>query len=236
MGRPALAAAAVAGGLMLMHLGAGCGAQAVPALAEGARLFESPSLSTDPANRFACSTCHAREAGGAARHPGYPLGGAARRPSFWGGAEVSLLDATNVCLGRFQRGAPLGADADDGRALFVYLASLPGEERALPFTTVANVDASYDRALPAGDAARGATSYAAACAGCHGALGSGDGRLGTNVPMLGRCAGCSTAPRLRAIEKVRHGSFLGAGGVMPPFSLEALADGELADVLAALGL
>jgi hypothetical protein len=42
--------------------------------------------------------------------------------------------------------------------------------------------------------------------------------------------------RQAVTEKVRHGSFLGVEGVMPPFSREALADSELADVITYLGL
>lgn len=227
---------AAALGLLALAL-TGCGADPIPALERGAELFASSSLSVDPDNRFACATCHPAGAGDATvRRPGQPLGGAARRPSFWGGAEATLRGATNTCLVGFQRGAALAPEDVDGRALFVYLASLSGDERALPFTVVTTVDAAYDRSLPAGDAGRGATLFQAACAVCHGGLGGGDGRLGTNIPMLGRCGSCSDAPRLRVLEKVRHGSFLRAGGVMPPFSREALSDAEVADLLAALGL
>jgi thiosulfate dehydrogenase len=38
------------------------------------------------------------------------------------------------------------------------------------------------------------------------------------------------------IEKVRHGGFLGYGGLMPPFSLEAMTDAELGALLSFLGL
>jgi thiosulfate dehydrogenase len=34
------------------------------------------------------------------------------------------------------------------------------------------------------------------------------------------------------IEKVRHGSFLGYAGRMPPFSEEVLSDAQVADILA----
>ena len=36
------------------------------------------------------------------------------------------------------------------------------------------------------------------------------------------------------IEKVRHGKFFSVGGNMPLFSLEALSDAQLGDVLAYL--
>ena len=38
------------------------------------------------------------------------------------------------------------------------------------------------------------------------------------------------------VEKVRHGAFLSYTGTMPPFSLEALPDEDLADILSYLDL
>jgi len=37
-------------------------------------------------------------------------------------------------------------------------------------------------------------------------------------------------------EKIRHGLFLGYGGVMPPFSREVLSDQDVSDLLEALGV
>jgi sulfite reductase beta subunit-like hemoprotein len=33
------------------------------------------------------------------------------------------------------------------------------------------------------------------------------------------------------VEKIRHGAFLGAGGPMPPFSMETLSDQDVGDIL-----
>ena len=70
----------------------------------------------------------------------------------------------------------------------------------------------------------------------------GNGRLNAHIPTLRadfQKAHAQYTPqerRLIFIEKVRHGSFLGYGGQMPPFSLESLSDAELGDLLAFVGL
>jgi thiosulfate dehydrogenase len=38
------------------------------------------------------------------------------------------------------------------------------------------------------------------------------------------------------VEKIRHGAFLGAGGPMPPFSMETLSDQDVGDILTFLGV
>ena len=42
--------------------------------------------------------------------------------------------------------------------------------------------------------------------------------------------------RFATVEKLRHGRFFNIGGVMPLYSLEALSDRSVADLLAYLGL
>ena len=42
--------------------------------------------------------------------------------------------------------------------------------------------------------------------------------------------------RFAVVEKLRHGRFFNIGGVMPLYSLEALSDQDVADLLAYLGL
>jgi len=93
------------------------------------------------------------------------------------------------------------------------------------------------------DEARGKALYTAACANCHGDVHTGKGRLAASIPILPEDTiaehtylGTLTATRVVFIEKARHGGFLGYGGVMPPFSLEALSDAELADILDYLGV
>jgi thiosulfate dehydrogenase len=96
--------------------------------------------------------------------------------------------------------------------------------------------------LPEGDAGRGFALYERTCAGCHGAIDTGEGAISATLPtlpvdVLREHSGYTVLEqRLVFVEKVRHGAFLGYDGEMPPFSLEALPDADLSDVLSALGL
>jgi thiosulfate dehydrogenase len=221
---------------------AGCSAGSEPALERGTELFASPALSSAAANRFACATCHALGAAGdpQSRLPGYSLHDVTARPSWWGGAYATLLDAVNECLVQFMGGDRLSPDDTDGRALLVYLESQSPDAQApaLPLTVLGTVDGAYLARLAGGDAGRGATLYGGACAPCHGALHTGAGRLGPDDPIIPddtlarHGTGPMTGARAFTVEKVRHGNFFSVGGRMPPYSLQALADAELADVLA----
>jgi thiosulfate dehydrogenase len=109
----------------------------------------------------------------------------------------------------------------------------------VPFTVpvvIANV--------PAGNTSAGATTYAAACALCHGDAHTGNGRLVERAPVLPEDSIADhpspeytdAERRLVFIQKVRHGGFLGYSGQMPPLSMETLSDEDLGHVLAYLGL
>lgn len=170
--------------------------------------------------------------------PGADLGGVTGRPTFWGGAEVDLLRALGYCQTYFMRvEEPLAASDPEAADLYAFLESLPGPSDAVPFTVVRTITN-----LPPGHPVRGAETYARACAGCHGALATGIGALARTIPALPgdfsheHSALDPLAQRLVVVEKVRHGGFLGYGGEMPPFSLEALPDSALAEILSALGL
>lgn len=204
----------------------------------GRSLLSDPRLSPSQNNVFSCSTCHATAADeGTARLPGHTLAGAARRPTFWGGRVDYLLDAVNQCLVDFMRGERLSSDDPQGLALLAYLRELgPGPEAARPYTIVKSIDDAYLGALPAGDTARGADAYRAACGYCHGEAHSGQGRLGPRISVLPEdtLAVFPNQARPITVEKIRHGKFFGISGVMPPFSLERLSEAELADILAFL--
>jgi thiosulfate dehydrogenase len=237
--------------LLCCTLGLAC-EERLPAELLGARLFSDPAVSTSPLNDFACATCHtvaprALDApdpgtGRAARAtgpilPGYDLVGVVHRPSWWGGYETRLLDAVNVCLQEFMRGAPLAADDPRARQLYEYLLSLSGDEPApaLPMTIVKNIIALD----VAGDAGRGRDVFDRACLGCHGQPHTGEGRLNERQSILPEDSVNrfgAEASRAITIEKIRHGKFFNVGGTMPPYSLEAMSDEEVADVLAYLGL
>lgn len=207
---------------------------------QGRDLFTSRRLSNNSFNSFACSDCHAtadRPAAGRSL-AGADLDGAPTRPTYWGGAETDLLRATNDCLKFFMLDSTGLAPKDASAGLlYAYLSGLPATTPgAVPFTVVASV-----ADVPVGDATRGQQTYDRACRACHGDLHTAAGRLADVVSLLPedtiREHG-NYGPgelRLTAIEKVRHGAFLGYGGQMPPFSREALSDAELGDVLSYLG-
>ncbi len=70
----------------------------------------------------------------------------------------------------------------------------------------------------------------------------GVGRLNETIPILpedtivAHAQYSARVQRLVFTEKIRHGLFLGYGGVMPPFSAELLSDQDVSDLLEALGV
>jgi thiosulfate dehydrogenase len=208
------------------------------AVDHGKALFSDPSASSSTLNEFSCATCHVAEGAPDRILSGAKLAGAPGRPLFWGGQENDLLRSINHCRYYFMLAQqPWTAEDEEAKAMWAYLTSLPPEEPApVPFTVVL---AAKD--VPAGNAAKGAAVYSAACATCHGAAHTGFARLTPAAPILPEDADAEhteyTADerRLIYVEKVRHGGFLQYGGVMPPFSREALSDEQMADLLAHLG-
>ncbi len=221
--------------LVVATLVAGCGSR--PAVDYGRALFSDATVSSAASNPFKCSTCHEVTATPTKQLPGYVLYDSAVRAAWWGGSVQTLLDATNQCIYNFMRGNPLAADDDKGRALFVYLTSLSPDASAptLPLTVVQNI---VD--VPSGDAANGEQIWNHSCGNCHGAPHTGQGRLSDVVSLVpdDSIAAHGTDPKTGArpvvIEKVRHGKFFNVGGNMPLFSLEALSDAQLGDILAYL--
>lgn len=224
-------------------LAAGCTLK-IPAAERGAELFSDPRLSDSMFNRVSCATCHqTSETPDPARiDAGYRLWGVAARERTWGGQTVRLLDAVNTCYQYFMRSrTPLDPEDEDARALYEYLLSITPDDApsaTLPMTVVENVlDWPRD-----GDPARGAAVYDAACRRCHGAAHTGEGTI--LDPMRRVILPAYTAiyeqlfpgvdKQLVVTEKVRHGRFFSLSGEMPFYSLEALSDAELADLLAFL--
>lgn len=225
---------------LLITLLAACGPQ--PAEERGRELASDPRLSPSPSNVFACTTCHSVSTSPESRlYPGHPLPGALTRPSFWGGELHYVLDAVNQCFVDFMRGTALAADDPSGRALLAYLHTLTpaaaGPDAARPCTVVRNIDATYLAQLPSGEPGRGADAYQRACAYCHGAAHSGQGRLGPQVSRLPEDTiasfSAAQAPAV-LVEKARHGRYFGISGAMPFYCSELLSDGDLADIVAYL--
>jgi thiosulfate dehydrogenase len=214
----------------------------------GRLLAGQPVLSTSADNAFTCATCHdetARAPLAGRSMPGAPLAGALRRPSFWGGRVFTAGDAIDECIVRFMHGSRLDHGSDHAKELYAFLGSLDGGANGAseqPFTVV-----RLDEDLPPGNATRGSAVWTNTCSKCHGDIHTGEKRLKSAsgaalaavLPEDTVAAHAIYGPvgvRQAVIEKVRHGSFLGVEGVMPPFSREALADADLADVMTYLGL
>ena len=101
---------------------------------------------------------------------------------------------------------------------------------------------TQSRSCHRGDARAGASRFARTCAHCHGAPHTGVGRVAPTAPVLPEgpiAAHADYGPRsirLVFIEKIRHGSFRGYGGDMPPYAAERLTDQDVSDVLEGLGV
>jgi thiosulfate dehydrogenase len=214
----------------------------------GRVLVSGPTLSPSRDNAFTCTTCHDESpqpphAGRAM--PGAPLAGALARPTFWGGRVFTPGGAVDECVVRFMQGPRLDRTSEPAKELYAFLGSLDAGASGSseqPFTVVRLAED-----LPAGDVTRGANVWSLTCAKCHGDIHTGARRLKSAsgaalaavLPEDTVVAHEIYGPvgvRQAVIEKVRHGSFLGVEGVMPPFSREALADPDLADVMSYLGL
>ncbi len=200
----------------------------------GRDLLGESSVSDAPSNPFSCLTCHETGAAATERRPGYTFYDVTRRPSWWGGFQLNLLDAMNQCVVDFMRGQPLGPDDEKARALHVYLDSISPDPSPspLPLTVVKNI---VD--LPSGDPAMGKDIWNRSCANCHGAPHTGAGRISTAASLVpddslsAHGTDPKTGARIITVEKVRHGKYFNVGGNMPLYSLEALSDAELSAVL-----
>jgi thiosulfate dehydrogenase len=231
MNARAVAVVAVIAGVLSL-LGGACGP--VAGADAGAALFRDPRVSRSAFNAVSCATCHDDgTADPEAILPGAPLEDVVFRPSWWGGQAASLKQAVDYCLVHFMRERPLAADDPRGRALYEYLLSRSQRQATppVPVTIVENVTT-----LGLGDPSRGEGIWLRACASCHGAPHTGAGRnseWASVVPesSIAFADDLGVPAELVIVEKVRHGGFFGVGGNMPPYSLEALSDDELRDLL-----
>jgi thiosulfate dehydrogenase len=123
--------------------------------------------------------------------------------------------------------------------------SMPGEDpicgptqECKPYTDASGVMRFFcDIDNGADWATTGADLFQRGCANCHGALHSGDGRLGPTVSLITdeSISNHGTAPvtgaRAITIEKIRHGKFFMVGGNMAPYGLEYLTDAQVGEIL-----
>jgi len=249
--RASLAIAALCAGATALL---GCSTETLPepepqvvertAAERGAEAFASSETSRHPFNRFSCSTCHAVDEAPADRTlPGSLLAGVTRRPNFWAGEEIDLLRSVNQCLQTFMLDDELWTGIEPVAVdIWAFLESISPDGASAepaPFTVAFEVPV-----LPAGDATLGEAVFQRACVGCHGTPHEGEGRLVDFAPVLPEDALAShpigkytpTEQRQALAEKVRHGPFLGYGGIMPPFSTEVMTDAEIAGLLTFFGL
>jgi cytochrome c len=224
-----------------------CGPRHETLAQAGADLANSAAVAQSPYNAFACTTCHAEHAQTQTDriYPGAVLEGASARPSWWGGNVVDLGVAVDDCFEDFMAGERLDPAGDTAQAFDAYLVSLTTDATpaaltaAQPFTVPATVT---DIDLSTGDATRGTDVYRRACMPCHGEVHTGAGQLNSLVTVLPDAAlqehATYGAPcsRVIFIEKIRHGSFYNYPGHMPPFSMEALSDVQIADLLVYLAV
>jgi thiosulfate dehydrogenase len=214
------------------------------AVDHGEALFDDRKVSNSSLNVFTCATCHRAEARADDTRilPGYDLGGAVDRPTFWGGQRSDLLAAINDCRYFFMNATEVWtANDEDAKAVYAYLASVPKTETgALPFTVV-----QVAKDVPGGDRGRGEQVYDGSCGSCHGAAHTGQGKLRQGIPLLPEesvdylnktYAFDKTQVRVTFVEKVRHGGFLGVFGNMPLYSLESMSDADLGALLTFLDL
>jgi thiosulfate dehydrogenase len=219
---------------LMLGCSGGAEAEHVTAQERGRELFHDGSTS---ATKASCASCHPLGSEADRIYPGADLRGVSSRSSFWGGQENDLLQAVNACRTLFQGLSALEPSTREAADLYAFLESLTGSPDPVPFTVVNSV---LD--LDPGDAERGRSTYAAACQPCHGEANAGAGHLSAVIPVLPddalakHLSYSALEQRLVFVEKARHGRFFGYGGFMPPFSLEALPDRELADLLSALEL
>ena len=202
----------------------------------GRQLLDDPSISGAASNAFACTTCHELTPPPAHHlRPAYTLYDVTSRPSYWGGYELTLLDAINQCFTNFMRsGSNLAPTDEKARAMYVYLKSISPDAAspALPITIVQNI---VD--VPNGDPVAGKTLYDDGCGNCHGQPHTGQGRISVKASILpdDSIAAHGTDPVMGArpvtIEKVRHGKFFNVGGNMAPYALELLSDAQLGQIL-----
>jgi mono/diheme cytochrome c family protein len=227
----------------------GCGStdvvETTTAVQRGEAWASDPSFADTKFNAFACTTCHAVVAPPAGRvMPGAPLAGAARRKTFWGGRFLTLAEATDECARRFMHAQPFDPAAQRWIDLWVWLESIGDRGPTDPWPFEVQLAIADP---PRGDAAAGKTVWDSTCRSCHGDAKTGEGRItdasGRRVATIGPAdtiamhkADGPSIVRQVVVEKVRHGSYLGFAGVMPPFSKQTLTDKQVADVLTYLGL
>ena len=184
-------------------------------------MHTSDSLPQYAPGNINCSNCHLN----VGRNPdAAPLAGSfARFPKYLerSGAVIGLADRVNYCFTRSLAGTRLPVDSREMQDILAYLAWLShgvpiGEGRKLPGAD----------GLPAmtaslhGDRGRGQQVYAAKCASCHQADGSGNKAIPPGVPALwgpeSFSVGASMARQGKSASFIWHNMPFGLGKSLTP--------------------
>src|SRR5688572_11838733 len=93
--------------VVILAVVAGCTSQ--EGMQAGELIYRTPVAD---GNTFACATCHAIEepTANGLRHPGHPIGDAARRATYKNGEVASLREAVNSCLEEWMVAEPWQED------------------------------------------------------------------------------------------------------------------------------
>jgi len=184
-------------------------------------MHTADSLPAYAPGRLNCTNCHLN--GG--RNPdAAPLTGSqARFPKYMDrtGAVIGLADRVNYCFTRSLAGNRLPVESREMEDILAYIAWLSsgvpvGEGKKLP-----GAEGLHTMTVSlTGDAARGATVFAAKCTVCHGPDGQGNPNIPPGVPPLWGAksfsVGASMARQGKAASFIWHNMPYGAGKSLAP--------------------
>lgn len=196
----------------------------------GAAIFTT-ALSS--ASTFSCSSCHAMsESDGFAsdgfKRPGHDLENANLRTSYKNGQYNSFLEAVNTCVTEWMNAPALLETDSDWVNLLTWFRDQNTAESDAPITHEI-VQPPLDTS--GGDASNGRELFNTRCIVCHGFNGDGT-QLAPKITGLGLSADY-VAARTRLSGRANSVTYAGlTGGIMPFWSADRLADGELIDIAA----
>ena len=184
-------------------------------------MHTADSLPAYAPGRLNCTNCHIN---GGRNADAAPLTGShARFPKYMDrtGAVIGLADRVNYCFTRSLAGNRLPVESREMEDILAYIAWLSsgvpvGEGKKLP-----GAEGLYTMAVSlTGDAARGATVFAAKCTACHGPDGQGNPNIPPGVPPLWGAksfsVGASMARQGKAASFIWHNMPYGAGKTLTP--------------------
>ncbi|HEY6827609.1 MAG TPA: c-type cytochrome [Gemmatimonadaceae bacterium] len=184
-------------------------------------MHTADSLPAYAPGRLNCTNCHIN---GGRNADAAPLTGShARFPKYMDrtGAVIGLADRVNYCFTRSLAGNRLPVESREMEDILAYIAWLSsgvpvGEGKKLP-----GAEGLHTMAVSlTGDAARGATVFAAKCTACPGPDGQGNPNIPPGIPPLWGAksfsVGASMARQGKAASFIWHNMPYGAGKTLTP--------------------